>query len=186
MQGNPFECKSCVFTPRAAMGSSGHALHDANRIHSLGFGSSSKDWDRIRLRKAQLINFLSTLTEQKEKADMIVLDSDDENGNRSGYNKLASEIGKELTTSEVARNITGRVTSNGSQAFVTMHADGDDVRSGGRRADQASDGDPREAGNSAEPKELKAGNEDGRGGVVRPKRAVKPNPKYFGSTWQNR
>ena len=107
------------------MCSSGHALPDANRTHSLGFGSFCKDWDGIRLRMVQLINFLSMPTEQKEKADIIVLDSDDEDGNRSGYNKLAFEIGKELTTSELARNITERVTYNGSQAFLTMHADGD-------------------------------------------------------------
>jgi len=51
--------------------------------------------------------------------------SDDEDRNRSGCSKLASEIGKGLATSELARNITERVTYNGSQAFLTMHADGD-------------------------------------------------------------
>ena len=107
------------------MCSSGHALPDANRIHSLGFGSFCKDWDGIRLRKVQLINFLSMPTEQKEKADIIVLDSDDEDGNGSEYNKLASGVNKELRTSEVASNITERMASNKSQAFETIDAYGD-------------------------------------------------------------
>jgi len=107
------------------MCSSGHALPDANRIHSLGFGSFCKDWDGIRLRKVQLINFLPMPTEQKEKADIIVLDSDDEDGNGSEYNKLASGVNKELRTSEVASNITERMASNKSQAFETIDAYGD-------------------------------------------------------------
>ena len=123
------------------MCSSGHALPDANRSPNLVFGSMKKDWDNIRHRKLQLVNFLVGLesasgnsvlagkimepTEQKEKGDIIVLDSDDEDGNSSEYNKLASGVNKELRTSEVASNITERMASNKSQAFETIDAYGD-------------------------------------------------------------
>ena len=140
-QRKPSERSGHVFTPIAAMYSGGHALPDANRSPNLVFGSTKKDWDNIRHRKLQLVNFLAGLesasgnsalagkimepTEQKEKGDIIVLDSDDEDGNGSEYNKLASGVNKELRTSEVASNITERMASNKSQAFETMHAYGD-------------------------------------------------------------
>ncbi|KAG2636274.1 hypothetical protein PVAP13_2NG443803 [Panicum virgatum] len=55
--------------------------------------------------------------EQQENTPIIVI-SDDEDGNNSGY--------KELTTSDLASNITKWVASNGvSQAFETMHVEGD-------------------------------------------------------------
>ena len=108
----------------------------------MGFGSASKEWENIRQRKVQLINFLSSLEcpsensvianrmaggklnnysmeprEQQEDTPIIVI-SDDEDGNNSGY--------KELTTSDLASNITKWVASNGvSQAFETMHVEGD-------------------------------------------------------------
>ncbi|AQK50893.1 Protein CHROMATIN REMODELING 35 [Zea mays] len=131
------------------MYSSGHALPVANRSHGLVFGSLSKDWDDIRQRKDQLVNFLASLerasgdsaaagkiedsklaspvepTEQKEKAAIIVLDSDDEDGNGSGNSKLASETNKELGTSGLINNIAERMTFNGSQAFGTVHTYGD-------------------------------------------------------------
>lgn len=141
------ECSSSVFTPIAAMYSSGHALPDPNRRPNLVFGSMNKDWGNIRHRTVQLINYLASLeqvsqnsalagkieggkltnysvdpTEQKE---IINLDSDDEDGNSSTYNKLASGVNKGLITSQVAGNITERMMSNKSQAFETMHAYGD-------------------------------------------------------------
>ncbi|AQK50880.1 protein CHROMATIN REMODELING 35 isoform X2 [Zea mays] len=143
------ERNGSVFTPIAAMYSSGHALPVANRSHGLVFGSLSKDWDDIRQRKDQLVNFLASLerasgdsaaagkiedsklaspvepTEQKEKAAIIVLDSDDEDGNGSGNSKLASETNKELGTSGLINNIAERMTFNGSQAFGTVHTYGD-------------------------------------------------------------
>nr|CAB3452708.1 unnamed protein product [Digitaria exilis] len=78
---------------------------------------------------------LNEPTEQKEKTDIIVLDSDDEDDKNSGYNKFAPKINKELitselvsfqkVTSELGSNITKWVSSNGmSQAFETLH-DGD-------------------------------------------------------------
>ena len=107
----------------------------------MGFGSASKEWENIRQRKVQLINFLSSLEcpsensvianrmaggklnnsieprEQQGNTPIIVI-SDDEDGNNSGY--------KELTTSDLASNITKWVVSNGvSQAFETMHVEGD-------------------------------------------------------------
>ena len=108
----------------------------------MGFGSASKEWENIRQRKVQLINFLSSLEcpsensvianrmaggklnnysmeprEQQEDTPIIVI-SDDEDGNNSGY--------KELTTSDLASNIMKWVASNGvSQAFETMHVEGD-------------------------------------------------------------
>jgi len=108
----------------------------------LGFGSASKEWENIRQRKVQLINFLSSLEcpsensvianrmaggklnnysmeprEQQENTPIIVI-SDDEDGNNSGY--------KELTTSDLASDIMKWVASNGvSQAFETMHVEGD-------------------------------------------------------------
>lgn len=143
------ERNSSVFTPIAAMYSGGHALPDPNRTPTLVFGSMDKDWHNIRHRQVQLVNFLASMervsensaiagkieggkltnhsvepTEQKEKGDIIVLDSDDEDGNSSEYHKLASEMNKELRTSELARNITERMASNKSQAFETMHAYG--------------------------------------------------------------
>ncbi|OEL31409.1 Protein CHROMATIN REMODELING 35 [Dichanthelium oligosanthes] len=135
-QTNSSKRNSSVFTPGVATYSSGHALPAADRVRSLGFGSVSKDWENICQQKVQLINLLSRMerssensvvpTEQKEKTDIIVLDSDDEDGNNSGYNKLAPEINKELTTSELASNIMKWVASNGmSQVFETMHAEGD-------------------------------------------------------------
>jgi hypothetical protein len=48
------------------------------------------------------------------------------------------------------------------------------------------DREPRKAGSSTEPKEMKAGNEDGPEDIGRPKRTVKPNPKYFSPAWNNR
>jgi DNA repair and recombination protein RAD54 and RAD54-like protein len=144
------ERNGSVFTPIAAMYSSGHALPVANRSHGLVFGSLSKDWDDIRQRKDQLVNFLASLerasgdsaaagkiedsklaspsvepTEQKEKAAIIVLDSDDEDGNGSGNSKLASETNKELGTSGLINNIAERMAFNGSQAFGTVHTYGD-------------------------------------------------------------
>ncbi|XP_062196576.1 protein CHROMATIN REMODELING 35-like isoform X2 [Phragmites australis] len=131
--------------------SSGFALPVANSIGSWGYGSASKDWENIRLRKVQLINFLSSLqrptensvitnkmtngkmtnhsmeqTEQKERTDIIVLDSDDEDGNIAGYEKLSPEINKQLTASELAGSFTKWVASNGrDQANETMLAEGD-------------------------------------------------------------
>ncbi|CAL5016836.1 unnamed protein product [Urochloa decumbens] len=65
-------------------------------------------------------------TKQKGKTDIVVIDLDDEDGNNSVYNKLAPKTNKELTTSELASNIKKWVASNGmSQAFETMHAEGD-------------------------------------------------------------
>lgn len=144
------ERNGSVFTPIAAMYSSGHALPVANRSHGLVFGSLSKDWDDIRQRKDQLVNFLASLerasgdsaaagkiedsklaspsvepTEQKEKAAIIVLDSDDEDGNGSGNSKLASETNKELGTSGLINNTAERMAFNGSQAFGTVHTYGD-------------------------------------------------------------
>lgn len=140
-QRKPSERSSSVFTPIAAMYSGGLALPDVSRSPNLVFGSMKKDWDNIRHRKLQLVNFLAGLesasgnsalagkimkpTEQKEKGDIIVLDSDDEDGNGSEYNKLASGVNKDLRTSEVASNITERMAFNKSQAFETMHAYGD-------------------------------------------------------------
>ncbi|KAJ1291957.1 hypothetical protein BS78_02G356200 [Paspalum vaginatum] len=141
---------SSVFTPRGSTYSSGHALPDANRIRSLGSGTASKDWENIRQRKVQLINFLSSLerpsessviagrmaghrlavhpmepAEQKAKADVIVLDSDDEDANNSAHHKLAPEINKQPTTSGLASDITPWVASKGmSQAFESMYAEG--------------------------------------------------------------
>ncbi|CAO2206414.1 unnamed protein product [Urochloa humidicola] len=144
------ERNNSVLTPVVATYSSGHALPSTSRVTSLGFGSASKEWEIIRQRKVQLMNFLSSLerpsensvvvkmaggklsnlsmepTEQKGKADIILLDSDDEDGNNAEYNKFAPKTNKELTTSELASNITKWVASNGmSQAFETMHAEGD-------------------------------------------------------------
>ncbi|AQK50875.1 Protein CHROMATIN REMODELING 35 [Zea mays] len=136
------ERNGSVFTPIAAMYSSGHALPVANRSHGLVFGSLSKDWDDIRQRKASLerasgdsaaagkiedSKLASPVepTEQKEKAAIIVLDSDDEDGNGSGNSKLASETNKELGTSGLINNIAERMTFNGSQAFGTVHTYGD-------------------------------------------------------------
>ena len=115
----------------------------------MGFGSASKEWENIRQRKVQLINFLSSLEcpsensvianrmaggklnnsieprEQQGNTPIIVI-SDDEDGNNSGYNKLSLKINEELTTSQLASNITKWVASNGvSQAFETMHVEGD-------------------------------------------------------------
>ncbi|RCV30612.1 hypothetical protein SETIT_6G109100v2 [Setaria italica] len=65
-------------------------------------------------------------TEQKGKLDIIVLDSDDEDRNNSGSNKLAPKTNKELTTSELASNVMKWVASNGMrQASETMHAEVD-------------------------------------------------------------
>ena len=108
----------------------------------MGFGSASKEWENIRQRKVQLINFLSSLEcpsensvianrmaggklnnysmeprEQQEDTPIIVI-SDDEDGNNSGY--------KELTTSDLASDIMKWVASNGvSQAFETIHVEGE-------------------------------------------------------------
>ncbi|CAL5007031.1 unnamed protein product [Urochloa decumbens] len=144
------ERNNSVLTPVVASYSSGHALPSANRVTSLGFGSASKEWEIIRQRKVQLMNFLSTLERPSENSviavkmaggklsnlsmgptvhketDIIVIDSDDEDGNNLEYNKLAPKTNKELTTSELATNITKWVASNGmSQAFETMGAEGD-------------------------------------------------------------
>ncbi|CAL5031917.1 unnamed protein product [Urochloa decumbens] len=139
------ERSNSVFTPVVATYSSGHALPSADRVTSLGFGSASKEWEKIRQRKVQLINLLSSMerpsensaggklhnrsmepTKQKGKTDIVVIDLDDEDGNNSVYNKLAPKTNKELTTSELASNIKKWVASNGmSQAFETMHAEGD-------------------------------------------------------------
>jgi hypothetical protein len=136
------ERNTSVLTPGVATNSSGHALPVASRVPSLEFGSASKEWENIRQRKVQLINFLSSLErpsensvianrmaggklnnysteprEQQENTPIIVI-SDDEDGNNSGY--------KELTTSDLASNITKWVASNGmSQAFKTMQIEGD-------------------------------------------------------------
>ena len=137
------ERNTSVLTPGVATYSSGYALPVASsRVPSLGFGSASKEWENIRQRKVQLINFLSSLEcpsensvianrmaggklnnysmeprEQQEDTPIIVI-SDDEDGNNSGY--------KELTTSDLASNIMKWVASNGvSQAFETMHVEGD-------------------------------------------------------------
>jgi DNA repair and recombination RAD54-like protein len=140
--------RNSIFTPGVATYSSGLALP---KVPSLGFGSASKEWENIRQRKVQLINFLSSLernsensviagkmagdklkdhsmepTEQKGISDIIVLDSDDEDGNNSGYNKLVPKTNKQLTTSELASNVTKWVASNGmGQPSETMHAEGD-------------------------------------------------------------
>ncbi|CAL4998004.1 unnamed protein product [Urochloa decumbens] len=141
------ERNNSVLTPVIATYSSGHALPSANRVTSLGFGSVSKEWEIIRQRKVQLMNFLSSLERPSENSviavkmaggklsnqsmeptehDIIVIDSDDEDGNNLEYNKLAPKTNKELTTSELATNITKWVASNGmSQAFETMGAEGD-------------------------------------------------------------
>ncbi|CAO2201315.1 unnamed protein product [Urochloa humidicola] len=115
------EHNNSVLTPVVATYSSGHALPSANRVTSLGFGSASKEWGIIRQRKVQLMNFLSNLERPSEDSmiavkmaggklsnismeptDIIVIDSDDEDGNPR------------------------RVASNGmSQAFETMRAEGD-------------------------------------------------------------
>ncbi|WVZ77981.1 hypothetical protein U9M48_025767 [Paspalum notatum var. saurae] len=125
--------RSSVFTRPVATYSSGYALPDPNRIRGLGFGNASKDWEDIRRRKVQLINFLSSLertsgdsvipskmagdklaghsmepAKQKEKVDIIVIDSDDED-----------VINKDLTTFEMASNIAKWVAS-----FQTMPAKG--------------------------------------------------------------
>ncbi|KAF8690791.1 hypothetical protein HU200_041181 [Digitaria exilis] len=149
-----------VFTPGVAAYSGGHALPVTNEVPSLEFGSASKEWDSIQKRTVQMMNLLSSSerqsensviagkmaglklnnrsmepTEQKEKSDIVVLDSDDEDDKNSGYNKFAPKINKELitselvsfqkVTSELGSNITKWVTSNGmSQAFETLH-DGD-------------------------------------------------------------
>lgn len=138
------ERNTSVLTPGVATYSSGHALPVASRVPSLEFGSASKEWENIRQRKVQLINFLSSLEcpsensvianrmaggklnnysmeprKQQENTEIIEIgDSDDEDGNNSGY--------KELTTSDLASNIMKWVASNGvSQAFETMHVEGD-------------------------------------------------------------
>ena len=136
------ERNTSVLTPGVATYSSGHALPVASRVPSLEFGSASKEWENIRQRKVQLINFLSSLEcpsensvianrmaggklnnysmeprEQQEDTPIIVI-SDDEDGNNSGY--------KELTTSDLASNIMKWVASNGvSQAFETIHVEGE-------------------------------------------------------------
>ena len=115
------------------------------------FGSASKEWENIHQRKIQLINFLSSLErpsensvianrmaggklnnysmeprKQQENTEIIEIgDSDDEDGNHSGSNKFSLKINKELTTSELASNITKWVPSNGmSHAFGSMHIEG--------------------------------------------------------------
>ncbi|KAG2632888.1 hypothetical protein PVAP13_2NG121503 [Panicum virgatum] len=146
------ERNTSVLTPGVATYSSGYALPVASRVPSLEFGSASKEWENIRQRKVQLINFLSSLEcpsensviantmadgklnnysmkprKQQENTEIIEIgDSDDEDGNNSGYNKLSLKINEELTTSQLASNITKWVASNGmSQAFETMHIEGD-------------------------------------------------------------
>ena len=146
------ERNTSVLTPGVATYSSGHALPVASsRVPSLGFGSASKEWENIRQSKVQLINFLSSLEcpsensvianrmaggklnnysmeprKQQENTEIIEIgDSDDEDGNNSGSNKFSLKINKELTTSELASNITKWVASNGmSQAFESMHMEG--------------------------------------------------------------
>ncbi|KAF8644624.1 hypothetical protein HU200_066379 [Digitaria exilis] len=140
------ESNISVFTPGVATYSSGHALPVTNEVPSPEFGSASKEWDSIQKRTVQMMSLLSSWerqtensviagkmagcklnepTEQKEKTDIIVLDSDDEDDKNSGYNKFAPKINKELVTSELGSNITKWVSSNGmSQAFETLH-DGD-------------------------------------------------------------
>ena len=135
------ERNTSVLTPGVATYSSGYALPVASRVPSLEFGSASKEWENIRQRKVQLINFLSSLEcpsensvianrmaggklnnsieprEQQGNTPIIVI-SDDEDGNNSGY--------KELTTSDLASNIMKWVASNGvSQAFETIHVEGE-------------------------------------------------------------
>ncbi|KAJ1277782.1 hypothetical protein BS78_04G029400 [Paspalum vaginatum] len=122
-----------VFTHAVATYSGGYALPDPKRIRGLGFGNASKDWEDVRRRKVQLINFLSGLerasgnsviaskmagdklasrsmepAKQKEKADIIVIDSDDED-----------VINEDLTTSEMASNIAKWVAS-----FQALPAEG--------------------------------------------------------------
>jgi hypothetical protein len=111
----------------------------------LVFGGTSKDWDNIRQFIASLerasenssaiaskigggksTNHSVEPAEQKGKGDIIVLDSDDEDGdgNSPEHNKLASEMNKELGTSVLASNIAERMATNGSQTFETVHAYG--------------------------------------------------------------
>ncbi|KAG2596733.1 hypothetical protein PVAP13_5KG246600 [Panicum virgatum] len=145
------EHNTSVLTPGVATYSSGHALPVASRVPSLEFGSASKEWENIHQCKIQLINFLSSLErpsensvianrmaggklnnysmeprKQQENTEIIEIgDSDDEDGNHSGSNKFSLKINKELTTSELASNITKWVPSNGmSHAFGSMHIEG--------------------------------------------------------------
>ncbi|KAL6639967.1 hypothetical protein ACP70R_022277 [Stipagrostis hirtigluma subsp. patula] len=142
------EPNSSAFTPGLVPYPSSLALPDANTLW--GYSSASKDWENIRLRKVQLLNFLSSLqrptgnslitdkmadgkiinhsvdqTEQKEKPDIIVLDSDDEDGNISVYKNTEHEENKTLTASQWPGNFTNWMESKGwDQANETMQAEG--------------------------------------------------------------
>ncbi|KAL6858773.1 hypothetical protein ACP4OV_017775 [Aristida adscensionis] len=143
-QNKSSEPNNCIFTPGVATCSSCLALPDANWIHIWGYTSASKDLENIRFRRVQLINFLSSLQhpvgdsmvtdkvadvkmtnhsmeqiEQKERIDVIVLDSDDEDGNIGGCKKLAE-------TSELGSNLTKWIASIGrDQPNETMHVEGE-------------------------------------------------------------
>ncbi|XP_062196578.1 protein CHROMATIN REMODELING 35-like isoform X4 [Phragmites australis] len=78
------------------------------------------------MTNGKMTNHSMEQTEQKERTDIIVLDSDDEDGNIAGYEKLSPEINKQLTASELAGSFTKWVASNGrDQANETMLAEGD-------------------------------------------------------------
>ncbi|TVU42390.1 hypothetical protein EJB05_08792 [Eragrostis curvula] len=118
---------------------SGLALPTASSFGA--YGSASKDWENINRRKAQLLDFLSSLqhptersvisdkmtngemtnpsVEQKERKDVIEI-SDDEDEDSAGCTKLAPEINKQFTTSELKGNLLQLASNGRDQAYESM------------------------------------------------------------------